>query len=68
MAGEIYVNYIFLNKEAAADREFTTVMAFSDPGVGAWTIHVADGAASVSQGEANTSVSRRKQSHCPPVH
>jgi putative sterol carrier protein len=26
-------------------------MAFTDPGVGAWTVRVADGAATVSEGE-----------------
>jgi hypothetical protein len=38
--------------QAAADgQQFTTVMAFTDPYVGAWTIRVADGAATVSEGE-----------------
>ena len=42
---------MFLNKEAA-NGPFTTVMAFTDPGVGAWTIEVADGEASLSYGTA----------------
>lgn len=37
-----------LNQEAAADREFTAVFAFSDPDVDAYTVRVADGAASVT--------------------
>jgi len=41
---------MFLNKEAAGARSFAVVMAFSDPDVGAWTIRVADGEASVSYG------------------
>jgi hypothetical protein len=47
------LNYMpmFLNQEVAADRQFTTVMAFTDPGVEAWTIRVDDGAATVSEGE-----------------
>ncbi len=40
---------MFLNSEAA-NGPFTTVMAFTDPDVGAWTIEVADGAASLSYG------------------
>lgn len=43
---------MFLNREAAAGQQFTAVMAFTDPDVGAWTIRVADGAATVSEGEA----------------
>lgn len=43
---------MFLNKEAADGRQFTAVMAFTDPDVGAWTIRVADGAATISEGEA----------------
>ncbi|MBI1878030.1 MAG: DinB family protein [Chloroflexi bacterium] len=43
---------MFLNKEAAAGQQFTAVMAFTDPDVGAWTIPVAEGNASVSEGEA----------------
>ncbi|MEZ4769231.1 MAG: DinB family protein [Caldilineales bacterium] len=42
---------LFLNWEAAADREFTAVIAFTDPGVGAFTIHVADGSAQLADGE-----------------
>jgi hypothetical protein len=47
------LNYfpMFLNQGAAAGQEFTTMMAFADPGVGAWTIRVADGAATVVEGE-----------------
>lgn len=37
-----------LNQEVAADREFTAVFAFSDPDVDAYTVRVADGAASVT--------------------
>jgi len=36
------------NQEAAADREFTAVFAFSDPDVDAYTVRVADGTASVA--------------------
>jgi hypothetical protein len=42
---------MFLNKQAAADQQFTVVMAFTDPGVGAFTIQVADGTAAVKDGE-----------------
>jgi hypothetical protein len=41
-----------LNKEAAAGRTFTAVMAFTDPGVSDFTIRVADGAAAVTPGSA----------------
>jgi hypothetical protein len=41
-----------LNHAATNGEQFTTVMAFTDPYVGAWTIQVADGAATVSEGEA----------------
>ena len=37
---------MFLNKHAAAGRDFAVVYDFSDPGIGAWTIHVDDGVAS----------------------
>lgn len=49
-----WVNFIptLLNQAAANGRVFTTVLAFTDPGVGAWTIRLADGAATVSEGEA----------------
>jgi len=43
---------MLLNREAATGQEFTAVMAFTDPEVGAWTIRVAGGAATVSEGEA----------------
>jgi putative sterol carrier protein len=43
---------LFLNQEAAVGQQLTTVMAFTDPGVGAWTIHVGDGMVTVSQGES----------------
>jgi hypothetical protein len=36
-----------LDRTAAADLTFTTVFAFTDPGLGAWTLRVADGAATV---------------------
>ena len=51
LTGALNFMPMFLNKEAAGDRQFTTVMAFTDPGVGAWTVRVADGAATVSEGE-----------------
>ena len=35
---------LFFNPEAAAGRQFTVVMAFADPGVGAFSFQVADGA------------------------
>lgn len=42
----------FLNRDAAAGREFSVVMAFTDPDVGAWTIRVSKGRATVSDGQA----------------
>jgi len=42
---------MFLNQAVANGHRFTVVMAFTDPGVGAWTIRVADGAATASEGE-----------------
>ena len=42
---------MFLNQEAATGQQFTAVMAFTDPDVGAWTMYVTDGAATVSEGE-----------------
>jgi len=42
---------LFLNREAATGRNFTAVMAFTDPGVGAYTIRVEDGAANLNFGE-----------------
>jgi hypothetical protein len=41
----------YLNQAAANGREFTAVMTFTDPGVGAWTIRVADMAVTASEGE-----------------
>lgn len=48
------LNYfpMFLNQDAATGQEFTAVMAFTDPDVGAWTIRVAEGSATISEGEA----------------
>ncbi len=43
---------LFLNPEEAAGQQFTAVMAFTDPGVGAFTIQVADGAATIQEGHA----------------
>jgi len=40
------------NTTAAGDRTFTTVMTFTDPGVGLWTIRVDQGAVTVSKGAA----------------
>jgi len=40
----------FLNQDAAAGREFSVVMAFTDADVGAWTIRVSEGCATVSDG------------------
>ena len=40
-----------LNREAAG-KPFAAVMAFTDPGVGAWTIRVADGSAGLTEGAA----------------
>jgi hypothetical protein len=40
-----------LNQALANGHRFTTIMAFTDPGVGAWTIRVADGVVTVSEGE-----------------
>lgn len=42
---------LFLNPEAAAGRDFTVVMAFSDPGVGAFTLQVNDGSAAFHEGD-----------------
>jgi hypothetical protein len=42
---------MLVSREAALN-PFTIVMAFTDPGVGAWTITVADGAATLSEGAA----------------
>jgi hypothetical protein len=42
----------YLNQAAADSREFRVVMAFTDLGVGAWTIRVADRAVTASEGEA----------------
>jgi hypothetical protein len=44
---------MFLNQEAAAGQRFTTVMAFTDPGVGAFSIEVADGIATIKEGQAH---------------
>jgi hypothetical protein len=41
-----------INGVTTDGQQFTTVMAFTDPYVGAWTIRVADRAATVSEGEA----------------
>lgn len=41
----------FLRKDATNGHQFTAVVAFSDPGVGAWTIRVTDGAATTSEGQ-----------------
>ena len=41
---------MFLNAEAAADLEFTAVYAFTDPGVGAFTMRVANGKAALVSG------------------
>lgn len=43
---------IMLNQEAAANRQFTTVLAFTEPDVGAWTIRVAGGVATLHEGAA----------------
>jgi len=42
---------MFLNQAAASNRQFTAVMAFTDPGVGAFTLRVADGEATLKSGE-----------------
>jgi hypothetical protein len=42
---------MFLDKQAADGQEFTSVFAFTDPGVTPLTIRVADGAASVRPGQ-----------------
>jgi hypothetical protein len=43
---------LFLNREAAAGRTFTAVMAFTNPGVGAFTLTVKDGSAELKEGAA----------------
>ena len=42
---------MFLSQEAAAGQRFSTVMAFTNPGVGAFTFEVADVAATIKEGE-----------------
>lgn len=42
---------MFLNAEMAAGRQFSAVMAFTDPGIGAYTIRVTDGMATVKEGD-----------------
>jgi hypothetical protein len=42
----------FLDKDAAKGREFTTVMAFTDPSVSGFSIRVQDGAAMVTPGRS----------------
>ncbi len=42
----------FLNRDAAAGREFSVVMAFTDQDVGAWTIQVSKGRATLCDGPA----------------
>jgi hypothetical protein len=54
LGGMLSMFPMFLNQEAAAGQKFTAVMAFTDPGVGAWTIGVAGGAAAVSEGQAES--------------
>ncbi len=44
---------LMLNREAAAGRVFTAVMAFTDPGVGSFTLEVADGTVIVKEGSAS---------------
>ena len=44
---------MMLNTEAATGQDFTVVMDFGDPEVGAWTIQVENGTASVRQGAAD---------------
>jgi hypothetical protein len=43
---------MFLNREAADGKQFTAVMSFTDPGVGAFNFKVADGTAAFNEGEA----------------
>jgi hypothetical protein len=43
---------MLLNKSAVNHQQFTAVLAFADPGVGAWTIQVAGGAATAREGDA----------------
>jgi len=43
---------MFLNQEAAAGQNFTAVLAFTDPGVGAFTLTVTDGMAAFGEGTA----------------
>ena len=52
LAGVLGFFPMFLNREAAAGQHFTVVMAFTDPGVGAFTIEVADGVATTKEGDA----------------
>ena len=48
--GMIYPNS--LNKVAAQDREFTVMMAFTDPGVGGFVVEVGEGEANVRPAQA----------------
>jgi hypothetical protein len=43
---------MFLNPRAAEGNDFTAVMAFTDPGVGAFTLQVKDGSAYFREGDA----------------
>jgi hypothetical protein len=43
---------MLLNKSVVNHQQFTAVLAFADPGVGAWTIRVTDGAATAREGDA----------------
>jgi hypothetical protein len=52
LAGVLGFFPIFLNREAAAGQHFMVVMAFTDPGVGVFTIEVADGVATTKEGDA----------------
>lgn len=54
-----------LNRDAAATADFTLVMAFTQPGVGPWTIHVADGDCTISSGgteEADLTITQSPES------
>ncbi len=42
-----------LNRDAAASADCTLVMAFTQPGVGPWTIHVANGECTITSGTAD---------------
>ena len=46
------IPYVSLDRDQAANQQFTSVMDFTGPGGGAWTVRVADGGCSCEEGRA----------------